>query len=410
MFDLRLTPEQLEFRDTVRSFVQNEVKPAALRADRLEPFEKPLLSDLVDEASRMGLRALCLPEAAGGAEADTLTSCIVMEELAVGDVDIAVVLSTTAQIARALFGGRMTDAQTNRFLPRFLEDRGHHLAIAAHDDDAGRGWHYHRPYDAGSGARLRAIRQSDGDWIIDGDAAAVANAPIAKLFAVQAKTGSSGIATFLVPSETGGLQVDEAACAVNERAIRWHHGTSAGVRFKICRVPSELVLGKEDDGPLANEGYSARAAVHLAAINLGVGRAAYEAAVDYAGIRVQGGRPIVQHQSIGTLLADSAIKLEAARNLVWKAAWASDHAEGLAGGSPTDLPLHVVARSFTAEAMHEVTLAAAECFGAMGVMRDMPMQKYVHDALVLLHSADNDSATKLQIAEAIAGYRRPVAA
>jgi alkylation response protein AidB-like acyl-CoA dehydrogenase len=156
--------------------------------------------------------------------------------------------------------------------------------------------------------------------------------------------------------------------------------------------------------------YAARAAVVTAAINLGVGRAAYEAALEYSKIRVQGGRPIVQHQSIGGILADITTKLELARNIIWKAAWALDHPEAVADRSIPDLPLHTLARTYTAEAMHEATLGAAECFGAMGVMRDMPMQKYVHDALVLLHARDHDSATRLEISEAVAGYERPIAA
>ena len=124
-------------------------------------------------------------------------------------------------------------------------------------------------------------------------------------------------------------------------------------------------------------------------------------------LRRQGGRNIIEHQAIGTKLADCAIRLELARNLVWKAAWSLDHPDG-AGGDGA-LPLHVMARVYTAEAAHEVTLLAAECFGAMGVMRDMPLQKHVHDAMVFLHSDDSDGAAKLAIAEAIAGYARPAA-
>src|SRR5512138_2555547 len=99
MFDLRLSPEQLEIRDTVRDFVAREVKPVALKPERLEPFEKPLLSALLDQASQLGLRTLALSEAAGGAGADNLTSCIVTEELAAGDPDIAAVLSETSRLS-----------------------------------------------------------------------------------------------------------------------------------------------------------------------------------------------------------------------------------------------------------------------------------------------------------------------
>src|SRR5258708_37192904 len=93
MFDLHLSAEQREIRDAVRDFAAREVKPAALAPGRLEPFEKPLLTELLDQASRMGLRTLALPEERGGAGADNLTCCIVTEELAVGDPDIAAVLA-----------------------------------------------------------------------------------------------------------------------------------------------------------------------------------------------------------------------------------------------------------------------------------------------------------------------------
>ena len=100
------------------------------------------------------------------------------------------------------------------------------------------------------------------------------------------------------------------------------------------------------------------------------------------------------------ILADLTIKIELARNAIWKAAWVLDHPEAISDRSVADLPWHTIARVYTAEAMHDVALGAAECFGAMGVMRDMPLQKYVHDAMVFLHAADHDSATKLEIAEA----------
>ena len=116
MYNLHLTPEQLEFRDTVRSFVEGDVKPVALHPDRLQPFDKPLLAELLDKASQMGLRTMALSEEAGGAGADCLTSCIVMEELAAGDVDLAVALAQTSALARALFGGLRTAAQSARFL------------------------------------------------------------------------------------------------------------------------------------------------------------------------------------------------------------------------------------------------------------------------------------------------------
>src|SRR6185503_10796369 len=131
--------------------------------------------------------------------------------------------------------------------------------------------------------------------------------------------------------------------------------------------------------------------------------AAYEAALDYAKLRIQGGRPIIQHQSIATKLAEIVIKLEVARNAIWNSAWAADHPDAYAERSLAALPLQTIARVFTSETIHQVTLDAAEVFGAMGVMCDMPMQKYVRDALIFLHAGTGNSVAKLRIAESVAG-------
>jgi len=142
------------------------------------------------------------------------------------------------------------------------------------------------------------------------------------------------------------------------------------------------------------------------ALNLGIGRAAYEAALEYSQLRVQGGRRIVEHQAIGIKLAEIAIRLEVARSAIWRAAWASDHPEAFADRSLPDLPLSTIAKIFTAETIYRATKDAAECFGAMGVMRDMPLQKYIHDAMICLHTGDGNADLKLRIAEELANFRR----
>ena len=407
MYNLQLTPEQLEFRDTVRDFVDSEIKPAALHPDRLQPFEKPLLTELLDKAAQMGLRTLALSEEAGGAGADGLTSCIVMEELGAGDVDLAAVLGQTSALAHVLFDRLMTPEQKQRFLPKFAGDDRYHLAFAGREPGAGAGWCYHRPLAADSSTDPVAVKQGN-DWVVNGTLPFVANALVAKLFAVQAKTGK-GLTTLLVPRDAPGLTVREPLKAVGE-TIRWHHGAGAGVTFKDCKVPADHLLGKEGQSPFAQGAVAARSVPLIAAINLGLGRAACEAAVDYSKIRRQGGRNIIEHQAIGTKLADCTIKLELARNAIWKAAWLLDHPEAVGDRSASELPFHVIARVYTAEAVNDVALLAAECFGAMGVMRDMPLQKYVHDSMVFLHADDADGAAKLAIAEAVAGYTRPEAA
>jgi alkylation response protein AidB-like acyl-CoA dehydrogenase len=128
--------------------------------------------------------------------------------------------------------------------------------------------------------------------------------------------------------------------------------------------------------------------------------------MDYTQIRRQGGVDIIEHQAIGKMIADMSIKLEHSRLMIWKAAWRIDNSNAITDNDGLQLPLHIIASSFTAEAIQEVTHLAAECFGAMAVMRDMPLQKYVEDAFIFLNSDTNDLSTKLRITEAIIDYQR----
>ena len=400
MYDLRLSAEQLEIRDTVRDFVAQEIKPPALDPARLEAQTRPLLTGALDKAAQLGLRTLALSEEAGGAGADTLTCCIVTEELAVGDPDIAAVLAQTSTLAHALFDRLMAPQQRERFLPAFLADDRYHLAFAQHEPDrnATLGINYHRAVASDRSCKTTALRADDG-WVINGRKERVANAPIAKLLAVEVNTGTGGAGTLLVPSDTPGLRVTESG-----HGVRWQHGVCGDIELAECRVPLDNLLVAQAQGLLATD---ARRIAQDAALNLGIGRAAYEAALDYAQLRVQGGRRIIEHQAIGAKLAEIAIRLEVARAAIWQAAWACDHPDAVADRSLPDLPLASIAQVFASEAIYRAAKDAAECFGAMGVMRDMPMQKYVHDTLVCLHSGAGNSEAKLRIAEALVGYRRP---
>lgn len=407
MYDLHLSAEQIEFRDTVRDFVERDVKRIALHPDRLEESRPRLLSQQLGEASRMGLRTLALSEPLGGAGADNLTCCIVMGELAVGDVGIATTLAETSMLGHILFDAMMTSGQQERFLPQFLADDGYHLAFAAHAPEVDTEWCYHRPSVAEPGGETNAVWQSNGNWVINGAAELVANAPLAKLIAVQAQTdpqasGTSGVRTFLVPRDTAGLTVRES-----DDEPAWYHGTRGTLIFKDCRIPETNILAGATDALCAGARSMNGAALQMDAINLGIGRAAYEAALAYAKLRVQGGCPIIRHEGVGMLLADMAVRLEAGRNMIWQAAWAADHPDAQADRSLPDLPLAVLTNVFVSEITHEVAVKASEIFGAMGILRDMPLHKHVHDALIFFHSGSGNSAAKLRVAEVLAEYERP---
>lgn len=407
MFNLHLTPEQLEIRETVRDFVRREIKPIALQRDRLDNFDERFPWEVLEKASQMGLRTLALSEEAGGTGADNLTSCIVTEELAVGDVGIAATLGQTSALAHVWFDRAMTPEQRARFLPQFLADDRYHLATAGHEPDTDLGWRYHRPNVPNASYKTTAVRDSTGDWIINGVKNFITSAPIAKLIAVHVRTGSresgaSGMSSLLVPHDAPGLTIRE-----HDKVGR-RLGSNGELVFQDCRVPAENLLGEEGKSTLMGSVKSpGRAVPRFQAMNLGIGRAAYEAALEYARLRVQGGRPIIEHQAVGLTLANMAIGLETARSLIWQAAWASDHQQAYADGSLPELPLQTIAKVVTSETVQRVALDAAQIFGGMGVMRELPMQKYVRDALIFLHSENSNDVARLRIAEDLAGYVRP---
>ncbi len=405
MYSLQLSSEQLEIRDTVRDFITREIKPVALKAERLDVNDRSLLLAQIDAASQLGLRTLALSEERGGAGADALTSCIVTEELAAGDADIAGVLSESSRLAQVLFDRCMNDAQRGAFLPKLMGGDRYHLAFAGREGgaDTRLGLNYHRPATADVAVETAAAK-SGNDWIVNGVKDCVANAPIAGLFAVLVQIpGRPHGNVLLVPADAPGLSV-----RAHDRA--WQHGACGEVTFNDCKVPAGNLLGDDAAALLTGADAPGRGNPLAQALNLGIGRAAYEAALDYAHLRVQGGRPLIEHQAIGTKLAEIAIRLEVARSAIWQAAWACDHPEAVADRSLPDLPLQTVAQVFASEAIMKATKDAAEIFGAMGVMRDMPLHKYIHDARVSQHSGDGNTDAKLRIAEELAGYRRAPAA
>jgi alkylation response protein AidB-like acyl-CoA dehydrogenase len=240
MYSLQLSPEQLEIRDTVRDFVTREIKPVALKADRLDLCDRSLLTDLLDQASQMGLRSLALSEERGGAGADALTSCIVTEELAAGDADIAAVLSESSRLAHVLFDQCMDDAQRDALLPKFMGGDRYHLAFAGREPgtDPRLGVNYHRPVETEVVVKTTATK-SGTDWIINGVKDCVANAPVAGLFAVLVQIpGRPSASVVLVPADTPGLSM-----RAHDNA--WQHGTCGEVTFKDCKVPAGNLLGDD---------------------------------------------------------------------------------------------------------------------------------------------------------------------
>lgn len=396
MFNMNLTSEQLEFRSMLREFVNEKVKIPALNSDRLQSFHKPILNQLLTEISELGLRSLSIPEELGGVGGDLLTSCVVLEEISVGDADLAITIGETSLLAGLFFKKFASDNQKDKYLERFLEDLQFHLCFAGSDTNASDGWYYPEGKNQEMEITLRAETVSN-EVVINGSVDFITNGPISDLIIAPVKLDQD-YKLFIIEKSNSGIKCGDEISNINPTETIWHHGICSSLEFSDCRISKDDMLNTSD----GNIEFFKRKLVQKAAINLGVGRAAFEAAIEYAKIRYQGGSNIIEHQAIGKMIADMAIKIEHARAMLWKTAWAIDNQNTISDFSMNNLPLEIITSSFTAEAMQEVAHLSAECFGAMGVMRDMPLQKYLEDSLIFLNSDTQNLSTKLRIAEAVA--------
>ncbi|MFH1169218.1 MAG: acyl-CoA dehydrogenase family protein [Chloroflexota bacterium] len=385
MIDFVLNEEQLAMQTLARDFVKNEVKPIAQEWDHRPDHKDCFQWELVDKLNKVGFRTLTLDKKYGGPGTDSLTTAIVLEELAVGDLGTSVIIAQTAKFVQSI-QWECTEEQCRKFLIPFRDNpRG---LIATTNTEANLGSDNSSGYPDGVVTTTAVL---DGDeWVINGMKQWSSGGAYASLYRVLART-SEGRATFFVPKGTPGLTVGHIHDKLGERLF-----PTAETMYDNVRVPKGNLAGKPRTKPDPRARHMRASNAFAAACALGVARAAYETAVEYAKTRVQGGKHIIEHQAIGTMLADMFVRIEAGRLLYWKAAWAADHEESY------DPKLHAMAKVYCSEVAHEVAVQAMEIHGGYGITKDMPLEKYVRDAVTFLHSDGTRQALKVRTANCLA--------
>jgi alkylation response protein AidB-like acyl-CoA dehydrogenase len=392
MLEFDLTEEQKALQTLARDFADREIRPIAAELDRMDVRES-FPWDMVKKGSKLGFRTMALPPEWGGMGANLLTQVVMIDELAYADMSCCKIFSQCWKASRHLFMGG-TEDQKKRYIPGFVEDDTFVLAQANTEPNSGSDnvGYYDPP--PGQGIMLRAERKGD-HYVLNGMKHLIAHGPVAKLYIIKAKTDltvnqSQGLSHFIVPRDTPGFSIGRTHDKVGFRAY-----PQAELIFENVKIPAEDLLGGKE-GSASTESYmSTTSNVELSAHTLAVARAAFDAAVKFANERFQGGKYIIQHQAVQTILADLYISLQAARTLVWRTAWTSSYKE-------PDGVLASACKAFCADASLKITLSAMELFGGVGVMRDLPMEKYVRDAMVMLHHAGGtQSIARLKIGKAM---------
>jgi len=380
--DFSFSEEQERFRSSVRSFVEREVAPQARDIDEQGQFPHALFR----RCAANGYFGMRYPEALGGMGADFLTFCLMVEELARGSLSLAAAVSMQALMGTDFVHRYGTDDHRTRLLLPAL--RGEKIGtIAMTEPDFGS--------DLG-GITTRA-EKTDSGWRITGRKMWITSATVADFFTVAAKTdpqaGFKGVDLFLVEKDAPGLQVGRKIEKLGVRASE----TSELVLDRV-EVPPENLLGGQGTGYSSVSRILGEIRVMTGALALGLGQAALEASLRYADERVQFGKPIGAFQAIAHKIADMGTELEAARGLVYRAAWAIDRADG-------EMRLASMAKLFATETANRIADQCTRIFGSYGFAMEYDAQRYFRDARFLLYGGGTSEILRTVIARELGAPR-----
>jgi alkylation response protein AidB-like acyl-CoA dehydrogenase len=369
-----LSDEHRLFRDTVREFAEAEIAPIAEQLDRDGRF--PL--ELVAAAAELGLMGIPIPAEFEGGGADTLAYAIAIEELARIDQSFAITVAAHTSLGTQpinLFG---TPEQKRRWLPQLASGR----RLAAFGlTEAGAG--------SDAGATRTSARLEGGEWVIDGSKMFITNAgtDISALVTITARTGDDEISNIVVENGTAGYTQSAPM-----KKMGWRSSDTRELAFAGCRVPESHLLGRRGDGFRQFLEILDGGRISVAALGLGAAQGAYEMALAYAREREQFGRPIGRFQAIAFKLADMATEIEAARNLVYKAAWLKDGGRDFA-------QVAAMAKLYTGELSRRVCNEAVQIHGGYGFMDEYAISRFYRDQKVLEIGEGTNEVQRMVIAK-----------
>lgn len=397
--DFSLTPEQLKLQAVAREFAYTELWPAAQILDKAARPRDAFGADLLARASALGLRTLKLPSEYGGQGIDAVTEALVLEEIAVGDCGFAMTLAHAWREGN-LIARWGTREQRERFLPALAADPGYLTSLASTESHAGSD--NGLPYDGDLGAGPATSAVPDGDhWVINGRKRFITNGNVARLVVLWARTDpgkpwTQGISGFLVPAGAPGLRVGRTE---DKFGLRLNQNVE--LIFEDCRIPRENLIGELDQGHRLSEEAMIGSKMKEAVRALGVARCAYELAGQWARQRVQGGSPLIGHESIAACLARVLQEIETARALIWRAAWSADNEPDRAR------PLEDMAMLYTSEMGIRTVSQCLRLFGARGSLRDWPMEKLMRDASTIMLPPIGNEASWVRLGGFAARHPEP---
>jgi len=374
-----LSESQQMIRDTMRAFARERLAPFAAEWDRGHMFPREALAEL----GRLGACGIVVPERHGGAGLDYLSLAVALEEIAAGDGATSTILSVQNSVVCGPILAFGSDAQKEHYLKPLAS--GAKLGCFCLTEP-------HVGSDAGA-ITTRATREGES-YVLDGVKQFITSGKhgdVALVFAVTDKAaGKKGISAFIVDTNTPGYVVARIEEKLGQRA-----SDTAQIVFERCRVPVANLLGREGEGYRIALANLEAGRIGIAAQSVGMARAAFDAALGYAGERQSFGKPLIEHQAIAFRLADMATEIEVARQMVWHAASLRD------AGQPC-LKEASMAKLFASEMAERVCSAAIQVHGGYGYVADFPVERIYRDVRVCQIYEGTSDIQRLVISRALA--------
>jgi butyryl-CoA dehydrogenase len=357
--DFQLTDEQRQVRDMCRDFAAKELAPNARRWDVNHEYPR----DAVKKLGELGLMGIAVPAELGGAGMDNVSYALAMEEISRGCAGTGVIMSVNNSLYCDPVMKYGTAEQKKEFLAPYAS--GEKLGAYALTE----------PQSGSDAAETKTVAVARGDeYVLDGSKNFITNGPQADTILVFAMTDKAkrhkGISAFLVPTDTKGFTRSKPDDKVGIRA-----SGSCSLFFEGCAIPKRYRLGGEGDGFKIAMGTLDGGRIGIASQALGIARAGYELALAYAKERKAFGQPISQFQAIQFMLADMATELDAARLLVWRAAWLKD--KGVRHSTES-----AMAKLYASEMAERVTSKGIQIHGGYGYIKEYDAERHWRDSRI----------------------------
>ena len=369
------TDKQRAILELVKRFVEEVVVPRAPALDALTDPAAGYSEEIVAAADAVGIRTMTLSEKYGGRGTDSLTTAMVVEELARGDLGTSVVMAQTLKLAQ-IMEKALNEEQQNRSLAIFAKDPKGVLAIGITEPDNAS--NYFLPFPT---SMRTTGEKTKGGWIVNGMKHFISNGNRASFYLVFVQTEKNkplaeGMSCFLLERGRPGFTIGRVHDKMGERLAN-----NAELIFQDCFIPEENLVGEAGKGFGVLARFFPSSNSYAAASILGVAVALHQKAVQWAKRRVQGGKPLIEHDGIRAQLAEMKMLIDASRSYTHRACWLADHQD-----QGWDRTLGALPKAMASQAAWKIATWTLEIHGGHGYMKEVGVEKLVRDAAAFLHS------------------------